>query len=83
MVLKDGNVIDHGDYNTLMQNSAEFSRLIREHVDVPEQEAVTPKSKKKNANGKGPDGASEGRGMKRRRGEGGRRENGDTKFFCR
>lgn len=54
MVLKDGNVIDHGDYTTLMRTSTEFSTLINTHVEAPSGEAEekpTKKKKEKQANG--------------------------------
>jgi hypothetical protein len=64
-VLKDGDVVDHGDYNTLMSTSEEFSRLIKTHVDVPEEapQESGKKKKKEKANG----GASEARGMRKRK----------------
>jgi hypothetical protein len=46
-VLKDGNVIDHGDYNTLMRTSEEFARLIKTHVDEPEPDQDNSKKSKK------------------------------------
>ena len=66
VVLKDGNVVDHGNYSTLMSTSEEFSRLIKTHVEIPEeapQEGSKKKKKEKENAGSG-----EARGMKEMRG---------------
>eukprot|EP00026_Physarum_polycephalum_P000563 Phypoly_transcript_00564.p1 GENE.Phypoly_transcript_00564~~Phypoly_transcript_00564.p1 ORF type:complete len:1454 (+),score=273.03 Phypoly_transcript_00564:76-4437(+) len=63
LVIKDGNVVDHGDYNTLMNTSVEFARLIKTHVDVPEEAPQENGKKKKKEKGNG--GASEVRGERK------------------